>query len=148
MSENCAGKVLQVFISVKNEDGITTTVNQDTITLDEHGVLNDKFHSKDPQRAILLSSIESYNLAEKEGIEMPYGSLGENILMDFNPYHMNVGDRLRLGTVILEITQNCTLCKGLSKVHAKAPKLLKEHRGIFAKAITNGTLRNEDSVYI
>ena len=148
MSKRSVGKVLQLFISIKNEDGITKTIEQDAITLDSNGVLNDKFYSKDPQRSILLSSIESYSLAEQEGIVMPVGSLGENILMDFNPYNLNVGDRLTIGAVTLEITQNCTLCKGLSKVDSKAPKLLKEHRGIFAKAITNGSLSNEDSVYI
>jgi len=148
MSKSTVGKVLQLFISIKNEDGITKTIEQDTITLDSNGVLNDKFYTKDPHRSILLSSIESYNLARKEGIDMPFGSLGENILMDFNPYNLDVGDRLTIGTVTLEITQNCTLCKGLSKVDPKAPKLLKEHRGIFAKAITNGSLSNEDCVYI
>ncbi len=148
MSKTPVGKILQLFISIKDDEGITKTIEQNTITLDENGVLGDKFYSKDPQRSILLSSIESYTLAQKEGITMPYGSLGENILMDFNPYDLDVGDRLNLGTVTLEITQNCTLCKGLSKVDAKAPKLLKEHRGIFAKAITNGSLSNEDCVYI
>jgi len=148
MSKSSVGKVLQLFISIKNEDGITQTIEQDTITLDFNGVLNDKFYSKDPHRSILLSSIQSYKLAKKEGIDMPFGSLGENILMDFNPYTLDVGDRLTIGTVTLEITQNCTLCKGLSKVDPKAPKLLKEHRGIFAKAITNGSLSNEDCVYI
>ena len=148
MSQSSVGKVLQLFISIKNEDGITKTIEQDTITLDSNGVLNDKFYTKDPHRSILLSSIESYNLARKEGIDMPFGSLGENILMDFNPYNLDVGDKLTIGTVTLEITQNCTLCKGLSKVDPKAPKLLKEHRGIFAKAITNGSLSNEDCVYI
>ncbi len=148
MSKTPVGKILQLFISIKDDEGITKTIEQNTITLDENGVLGDKFYSKDPHRSILLSSIESYTLAQKEGIIMPYGSLGENILMDFNPYDLNVGDRLNLGTVTLEITQNCTLCKGLSKVDAKAPKLLKEHRGIFAKAITNGSLSNEDCVYI
>ncbi len=148
MSKTPVGKILQLFISIKDDEGITKTIEQNTITLDENGVLGDKFYSKDPHRSILLSSIESYALAQKEGIIMPYGSLGENILMDFNPYDLDVGDRLNLGTVTLEITQNCTLCKGLSKVDAKAPKLLKEHRGIFAKAITNGSLSNEDCVYI
>jgi hypothetical protein len=35
----------------------------------------------------------------------------------------------------LQITQNCTLCKGLSAVNSKLPKLLKNDRGIFARLI-------------
>ena len=142
------GEVLQLFISIKDTDGQTKTIRQDQITLDENGVVDDKFYAKDPLRSILISSLESYTLAKENNIEMPFGSLGENILMDFNPYNFSVGDQLRIGDVVLEITQNCTLCKGLSKVDTKAPKLLKQHRGIFAKTVTNGSLKIADKVYI
>jgi MOSC domain-containing protein YiiM len=142
------GKVLHLFISIKDENGLTQTVEQNEIALDENGVLNDKFYSKDPMRTILISSLESYTIARENNIDMPFGSLGENILMDFNPYDFNVGDKLKIGNVTLEITQNCTLCKGLSKVDAKAPKLLKHHRGIFAKTVTNGNVKIGDKVYI
>ena len=142
------GKVLELFTSEKNEAGKTEALSKEKITLDEQGVLGDKFYAIDLQRSILLSSIQSYKIAEENNIDMPYGSLGENILMDFNPYHLQIGDRIQIGTVLLEITQNCTLCKGLSKVDAKAPKLLKEHRGIFAKTITCGSIKIADTVYI
>jgi len=148
MSPQKVGKVLRLFISQKDENAVTQTIPQDNIQLDSHGVINDKFYAKDPGRNILLSSIESYRIAKSNEMDMPYGSLGENILMDFNPYELNVGDRLRVGEVLLEITQNCTLCKGLSKIDPKAPKLLKKHRGIFAKAVTCGTIAAGDTVYI
>jgi len=148
MSTEHVGKVLQLFISVKDANGLTKTIEQNEISLDENGVLNDKFYTKDPMRSILISSLESYTLAKENNIDMPFGSLGENILMDFNPYNFHPGDQLKIGNVILEITQNCTLCKGLSKVDTKAPKLLKNHRGIFAKTVTSGTLKIADKVYI
>lgn len=142
------GKILKLFISIKDETGETKTIEKDKISLDIKGVLNDKFYGKDPHRSILLSSIESYRIAQENNLEMPYGSLGENILMDYNPYDLQVGDQLKVGELTLEITQNCTLCKGLSKVDSKAPKLLKEHRGIFAKTVTDGTINIADTVYI
>jgi len=142
------GKVLKLFISTKDANNITQTHLQPSISLDENGVIDDKFHAKDTQRAILLSSQESYNIANDNNITMPYGSLGENILMDFNPYDLNDGDHIQIGNVLLEITQHCTLCKGLSKVDPKAPKLLKDHRGIFAKTVTSGTILLGDTVSI
>ncbi len=148
MNTDISGKVLALFISEKDINGNTQTIQQDRISVDSDGVLNDKFHGKDPHRSILLSSIESYTLAKENNIEMPYGSLGENILMDCNPYGLSVGDRVKVGETLLEITQSCTLCKGLSKVDAKAPKLLKEHRGIFARAINEGKINVGDTVYI
>lgn len=142
------GKVLQLFISLKDEDGQTKTLAKDEIILDVQGVLTDKFYGKDPHRSILLSSIQSYNIAKENSIDMPYGSLGENILLDYNPYHLQVGDQIKIGELILEITQNCTLCKGLSKVDSKAPRLLKDHRGIFAKTVTDGRINIADTVYV
>jgi len=146
MSQSIHGKVLKLFISKKNNNAETVTIEQAGISLDAKGVLDDKFYGKDEHRAILLSSYDSYKIAEENNIEMPYGSLGENILMDINPYGLDVGDQLRIGKVTLEITQNCTLCKGLSKVDSKAPKLLKDHRGIFAKTVTSGTILKDDKV--
>ncbi len=142
------GKVLKLFISVKDANGLTKTIEQNEIALDDKGVLKDKFYAKDPMRSILISALESYTLAKENNIDMPYGSLGENILIDLNPYDLHPGDQLKIGEVILEITQGCTLCKGLSKVDTKAPKLLKKHRGIFAKTVTNGNLKIADKVYI
>ena len=142
------GRVLELFISIKDENGDTKTISQESLDLDAGGVLKDKFHSKDPGRSILISSIESYTLAKKNAIDMHYGALGENILMDFNPYSLHLGERINVGDVVLEVTQECTLCKGLSKVDPKAPKLLKKHRGIFAKTVTEGSIKKEDAVYI
>lgn len=140
------GKILKLFISNKDANGITQTHPKTSISLDEKGVLKDKFHGKEIGRAILLSSYESYRIAEENNIQMPYGSLGENILMDFNPYDLKDGDQIQIGEVLLEITQHCTLCKGLSKVDPKAPKLLKDHRGIFAKTVTSGNINIDDTV--
>ncbi len=148
MKNENAGKVIKLFISIKDASGDTKVLEQDNLSLDKEGVLKDKFYAKELQRSVLLSSLESYTLAEKNGIDMPFGSLGENILMDFDVYKLNIGDRLRIGSALLEITQDCTLCKGLSKVDPKAPKLLKDHRGIFAKTVTDGTIQVGDSIYI
>lgn len=142
------GKILELFISVKDEEGKTNTISQKEIALDSKGVLGDKFYAKDLQRSILISSYESYKIAKENNLDMPYGSLGENILMDYDPYYLHLGDQLKVGDLVLEITQDCTLCKGLSKVDASAPKLLKDHRGIFAKTVTDGSIKIGDPVYI
>jgi len=148
MNNKKVGKIIQLFISVKDENAQTQTIKQETIYLDHKGVKNDKFYNTDLQRSILIGSLESYQLAKENNIQMDYGSLGENILMDFSPYHLNVGERIQIGDLTLEITQNCTLCKGLAKVDPKAPKLLKAHRGIFAKTVTDGSINNGDPVYL
>jgi len=143
MSLSEAGKILELFYSTS--DG---RVNTTMLTLDEKGVVEDKYYNKDIQRSVLITSLESYKLATENGIDAQYSALGENILIDYNPYHLQPGARLRIGNLVLEISQNCTLCKSLAKVDARLPKLLKNDRGIFAKVISSGTLRKGDNIYL
>ncbi len=130
-------QVMKLFITLDDENKTRKSVQ--SIVIDENGIIGDKFHNKDLQRSILLTSIDSYKIAQQNNIEMQEGSLGENILIDINPYHLVEGDRLSIGSAVLEITQNCTLCKGLSSVNSKLPKLLKNDRGIFAKVVEHNS---------
>ena len=127
------GKVLQLFVT--HSDANKTRESVKKIFVDEFGIKDDKFYSKNLMRSILITSYESYKLSQENNISIETGSLGENILIDINPYDLNPGERLTIGSTVLEITQNCTLCKGLSTLNSKLPKLLKNDRGIFAKVI-------------
>jgi MOSC domain-containing protein YiiM len=128
------GKVIQLFITLNDEN--KTRVSPESITLDNDGIYEDKFYGKDLLRSVLITSLDSYKLANNEGIDIEYGSLGENILVDINPYSLVPGEKLQIGETLFEITQNCTLCKGLSSVNSKLPKVLKNDRGIFAKVLS------------
>lgn len=139
------GKILKLFISIK---GIEKRVERESLIVDKSGILEDKFYGKDLQRSILLSSNDSYLLTKEQGINLSYGELGENILMDFNPYSLDLGVQLQIGEVTLEITQACTICNHLSKIDKKLPKLLKKDRGIFAKVIQNGTIYEDDAIFM
>jgi MOSC domain-containing protein YiiM len=133
------GDVLALFVSKKR-------VNQ--MFLDSGGVIDDKFYGKDINRSVLISTIESYQIAQDKDIELEHGALGENILIDYNPYNLQSGTKIQIGSVILEISQSCTLCKSLTKLDNRLPKLLKDDRGIFAKVIQSGDIKYRDSVYI
>jgi len=137
------GKILELFYST--EDG---RVNPNTLALDEKGVIEDKYYNKDIQRSVLIASRESYELASRNGINAPYSTLGENILIDYNPYNLKAGTRLSVGKVLLEISQHCTLCNSLSKIDKRLPKLLKDDRGIFAKVIQSGNITKGDNIYL
>lgn len=141
------GKVLQLFITKDNSE--KTRLSPQSITLDDQGILEDKFYSKDLMRSVLITSTYSYDLAKEKGIEISYGVLGENILIDINPYDLLPGQQLKIGDTTFEITQNCTLCKGLSSVDSKLPKVLKNDRGIFAKVVSGkSVIKLDDCVEI
>lgn len=137
------GKVISLFISVQ---GSSTRVEKASFNLDPKGIVEDKYYDKNIQRSVLITSKASYDLAQKHNISLPFGSLGENILMDYNPYHLTAGDQLRIGNVILQISQNCTMCDHLSKIDENLPTLLKNDRGIFAKVIEGGMIKKGDTI--
>lgn len=145
MSKSAVGKVLKLFTS---KSGTSQRFEQKRLSLDNFGVLDDKFYNKNTERSVLVSSIDSYKLIQTYGIDMPFGYLGENILMDFNPYNLDMGSRIQIGTTIIEISQYCTICNHLAVLDVKIPTLLKDDRGIFAKVKEAGEITLNDSVYI
>ncbi|RRS30158.1 MAG: hypothetical protein P794_08265 [Epsilonproteobacteria bacterium (ex Lamellibrachia satsuma)] len=137
------GKVLSLYISTKESD---SPVEKSEIAADTKGIVGDKHYDTNIQRSVLITSIQSYELVKKQQIEIPYGILGENLLIDYNPYVLPIGARLHIGNIILEITQPCTLCEHLSCIDHKLPKLLKNDRGIFAKTIQPGEIKVGDEI--
>ncbi|MCW8896239.1 MAG: MOSC domain-containing protein [Sulfurimonas sp.] len=145
MSGKAVGSVLKLFIS---KSGTSKRFDRESLTLDKDGVTEDKFYGKNTERSVLIASMSSYDLIKTYGIEMPFGYLGENILMDYNPYSLDVGTRLKIGDTILEISQHCTICNHLAVLDVKIPTLLKNDRGIFAKVISGGDIKTDEKVYI
>ncbi|MDK9693858.1 MAG: MOSC domain-containing protein [Sulfurimonas sp.] len=145
MSNKKVGQVLNLFVS---HSGVSQRIEKDSLSFDTLGVVEDKFYNKNIERSVLISSMDSYNLIKNYGLEMPFGYLGENILLDYNPYALEVGRVLRIGNTLLEITQHCTICNHLAVIDVKIPTLLKNDRGIFAKVIQSGDIKVTDEVYL
>jgi MOSC domain-containing protein YiiM len=142
---NQVGKVLSLYLS---EKGISHPNEQNEIQVDIKGIINDKHYNKDIERSILVTSTKSYELVKSHMIEIPYGILGENLLIDFNPYNLPIGSQLKIGNTILEISQKCTLCNHLSRINKQLPTLLKNDRGIFGKVIQAGSIKVGDKIYL
>ena len=145
MQSTQVGKVLALFISMKES---ILPIEKTTISVDKKGIITDKHYDTDTQRSVLITSIDSYMLAKDHQIVMPHSSLGENLLIDYNPYDLPVGSKFQIGNAILEITQNCTLCNHLSNIDKKLPKLLKNDRGIFGKVLQEGSINLGDDIYL
>jgi MOSC domain-containing protein YiiM len=145
MSSTRVGSVLKLFTS---KSGTSERFAQNKLTLDGLGVVDDKFYGRNIERSVLVASTASYELVKTYGIEMPFGYLGENILMDYNPYALEVGKRLKIGDVTLEISQHCTICNHLTTIDVKIPTLLKNDRGIFVKVVEDGEIYEGDGVYL
>jgi MOSC domain-containing protein YiiM len=139
------GKVLNVFITDANTQ---QTEEKECLEVDMQGIISDKHYDKKPMRSILLTTQNSYQILENESIYCNPGSLGENILIDYNPYSLPMGTKIMVGNAVLELTIPCTLCNHLAIIDEKVPLLLKKDRGVFAKVIQTGTIVRGDKVWL
>ena len=139
------GTVLKIFISNKTTK---QRASCEKILLDSNGIISDKYYQSDKQRSVLITSIDSYALLESHQIRTTHGILGENLLIDYNPYLLKPGTVLKIGTTHLEISQYCTICQHLSSIDKKVPKLLEKDRGIFAKVINDGEITLGDKIFL
>jgi hypothetical protein len=86
--------------------------------------------------------------AKRAGIHLPFGALGENLLLDLDPHLLPPGARLRVGEALLELTQVCTVCNSLSQFDLRLPKLLYGGRGLYARVLEGGRVRVGDLVLV
>ena len=112
------------------------------------GALGDRHAGRDPDRAVLVAGLSAYEKAQRAGIALPYGALGENLLLDLDPHELPIGSRLQVGEALLELAQVCTVCKSLSQFNLRLPKLLYGGRGLYAWVVEGGVVRVGDPVEI
>ena len=135
------GKVLKTFSATKESSGLPRPSVEELNLIVDFGIENDKFAGKKLDQTVMIVGIQSYEVARNNGITLKFGSLGENILLDFDPHIFEVGKQLSFGDSIIEITQICTVCNHLNIFDKKLPVLLKSHRGLYCKIIKNGIIK-------
>ncbi len=110
-----------------------------------HGAVGDRHAGRDPERALLVTSASTYDYLERQGIVLEHGSLGENIVVEgLIPEKLPEGTRLVAGEVVLELTGPCTVCSSLSVLDLRLPKLSYGRRGVYARVVRGGSLREGD----
>ncbi len=140
------GTVLNLFLSTTDKNNPRKKV--ESIEVNIFGVINDKFYKKDLNRLILVTSTKSYDMAYKENIDLDYGDLGENIITDLSLDDIRNANDIEISGIKFKLTQNCTLCKGLAEIDKRLPKLLKDNRGVFLQALSNGKICINDEIII
>ena len=138
---NSIGTVVSTFSAKKGQSGLPRPQVAQLELLYNYGIKEDKFAGQDENRAVMVVGTIAYDVAKSNGIELEIGSLGENILFDFNPHEYNVGDILKVGQSYLQITQHCTICSHLAVFDKKLPKLVQNCRGLYCKILQGGLIK-------
>jgi MOSC domain-containing protein YiiM len=137
------GKVLKTFSATKDSSGLPRPLVSELNLIEDYGIENDKFAGKKLNQTVMIVGLKSYEIAKENAIDLAFGCLGENILLDFDPHDFKVGKQLTIGNSIIEITQVCTVCNHLSVFDENLPILLKGHRGLYCKIIKSGIIQKD-----
>lgn len=115
--------------------------------LEGHGAHGDRHAGRDADRALLVTSVSSYVYLAEAGLSLSYGMLGENLVIDGIALHkLSAGTCLSLGRAVLELTLPCPVCKSLSAVDPRLPKLALGRRGIYARVLRGDEVRRGQTV--
>jgi len=142
------GQVIEIFSAPKGVSGLPRPKAKELQLVKDYGILKDKFAGDDIEKSVMIIGQRSYDIAKENGINLEKGSYGENILFDFDPHMLNIGDIIQVGDALLEITQKCTLCSHLSIFHKHLPKIIKNHRGLYCKIVKSGKIIVGSSAYL
>lgn len=141
-------KVIDIFSAPKGVSGGTRPKVQKLVLIKDYGIENDKFALKDLEKTVMIVGINSYEIAKENQINLNFGSLGENILLDFDPHLLEIGTILEIGNAKIEITQKCTICNHLAEFGDCLPALLKNCRGLYCKVVKSGEIVENSEVKI
>jgi MOSC domain-containing protein YiiM len=140
------GKVIEVFSATKDSSGLPRPIVKELDILEGFGIRNDKFAGKDEDKSVMVVGMKAYDISKENGINLEFGSFGENILFDFDPHSFKIGTVFKVGEVELEITQACTICNHLAVFGKELPFLVKHHRGLYCRVLNDGKIEKDIKV--
>ncbi len=138
------GKVIAVCTSEKK--GEKKKPVPSVTLVPEHGVDRDA-HAGPWHRQVSLLAVESIAKMKAKGLSVGPGDFAENITVEgIALVHLRVGDRLRSGEALLEITQVGKECHSRCAIYYQAGDCVMPKEGVFARVLHGGTLRAGDPV--
>ncbi len=138
--EECKlGKIVAVNIS--NKKGEKKSPIEIGEVIENFGLKGDA-HGGNWHRQISLLAQESIDKMRASGLyELTYGDFAENITTEGIVLHkLPIGTRLKIGDVLLEVTQIGKECHNGCAIKEKVGKCIMPLEGIFAKVITGGKI--------
>jgi molybdenum cofactor synthesis domain-containing protein len=133
------GKLLHVCISAKK--GIAKHEVSSISVLVEHGVDGDA-HAGDWHRQISLLAHADIEFMRAKGLALKPGAFGENLVIDgVDCDELGVGSQLRIGPVLLELTQIGKVCHTRCAIYYTTGDCIMPRTGLFARVLEGGTLQ-------
>lgn len=141
------GKILAVNISEKKGEKKN---NIDCgLFLENLGLKNDA-HAEPGIRQVSLLAKESIEKIRAKGLDVQYGDFAENLTTEgIDLPSLPVGTKLKVGgNVLLEVSQIGKVCHNRCNIFYTVGDCVMPREGIFAKVLTGGEIKINDSIEI
>ena len=140
------GKIIAICTS--NQKGLQKKEVKSAVFLENFGIEGDA-HAGEWHRQISFLDKENIDEFKSRGAEVQNGSFGENLIVEgVDVHHLNVGQRLKTGEVVFEITQKGKECHDHCAIYYKMGECIMPRLGTFAKVLHGGTLNKGDDIEV
>lgn len=118
--------------------------------IDENfGIIGDAHASGDWHRQISLLGIESIEKIRRKGLDVKPGDFAENITTEgIDLLSLPVGTKLRLGPVLVEVSQIGKECHTRCAIYRQAGDCVMPKEGIFVRVLKGGVVRIGDIIEV
>ena len=114
----------------------------------DHGIVGDA-HAGNWHRQVSLLAQESVEKMKAVFPDIPVGAFAENILTEgLTLFTLPVGTRLRVGDVLLEVTQIGKECHAHCAIRQQVGDCVMPREGIFTIVLEEGTIRAGDTITV
>ncbi|MDQ0148568.1 MOSC domain-containing protein [Eubacterium multiforme] len=138
------GKVAAICTSPKK--GTAKYEVEEALLIEDFGIKDDAHAGKWHRQVSLLElkKIEDFNA---EGGNVKFGDFGENIVVDgIEVDKLDIGQKLKIGDVILEITQIGKKCHSECEIFHRVGKCIMPIHGVFSKVLKGGNIKLNDEI--
>lgn len=140
------GRLLHVCISERK--GTPKQEVPSVFATAAHGVEGDA-HAGDWHRQISLLGHSDIEMMRAKGLTLKPGAFGENLVIDgLDCGELGVGSQLRIGSVLLELTQIGKVCHTRCAIYYKTGDCIMPRTGLFASVLEGGALQAGNPVQL
>ncbi|MFH1999469.1 MAG: MOSC domain-containing protein [Planctomycetota bacterium] len=133
-------------ISISDQKGVGKTNVPEAMLKKEWGIEGDA-HAGDGHRQVSLLAMESVRRMQEMGAEVHPGIFGENITSTgLDLLKIRVGDRLRINSCLLEITQIGKECLKPCSIFYQVGECIMPKEGCFTRVLHGGKIRVGDPI--
>ena len=130
------GTLLHVCISIKK--GIAKHEIPSAKLLQDYG-MEDDAHAGEWHRQVSLLAHADIEFMRAKGLKLKPGAFGENLVIDgVNTDELGIGSQLRVGPVLLELTQVGKVCHTRCAIYYTTGDCIMPRTGLFARVVETG----------